>query len=197
MIQLVSSSNIYNYCFIETVGLGQSEIEISQVVDLVILVIPPAGGDELQGVKKGIVEISDLFVVNKADGHLKTQAKITAGEYKNALHLLHTRNHGSTPNVVLVSAHEKNGIGELWDVIQGIQRQKIDSGVLREKRQKQDQYWMWKYVQDLIIQRTTGGGSGGGTRNNKDRRQHINDLLVEGKICSRAAARQLLDCIIL
>ena len=202
VVTLLSSSNIFNYCFIETVGVGQSEIEIDQVVDLLVLVIPPAGGDELQGVKKGIVELTDLFIINKADGELEKSAKITASEYKNALHLLNRTSNSTTssnkPNVLLVSAQTSKNIKELWDTIITYQNHKVQSGSIHEKRQKQRKYWMWKQIQHLIIERTstvTSDSDSGSDGNRNDKRQHINDLLINGNICSRAAARQLLDCV--
>ena len=85
-VVLLCQAASFDVVFIETVGLGQSEIMIDETSDMLLLIVPPGGGDELQGVKKGIVEVADVIVVNKADGQLLTQARHTAAEYKHALH---------------------------------------------------------------------------------------------------------------
>lgn len=100
----------YNTILIESVGVGQNETEIAKLSDLFVLLISPGGGDELQGIKRGIMEVADIVVVNKADGNNKNQATITAKEYSMALHLKPKNENNWVPKVIVASAQEKQGI---------------------------------------------------------------------------------------
>mmetsp|Transcript_6843 Transcript_6843/g.15615 ORF Transcript_6843/g.15615 Transcript_6843/m.15615 type:complete len:410 (-) Transcript_6843:1253-2482(-) len=136
----------YDLVVVETVGLGQSEVEIAESVDMLLLVLPPGGGDELQGVKKGIMEVSDLIVVNKADGNLLPAARTTAADYKAATKFLRP----PTPPILLASARTLDGLPELWNEIKRFRTVVTDSGELISKRKRQATYWMWKNLKDSI-----------------------------------------------
>ena len=159
-----------DYIIVETVGLGQNEIEIEQAVDMTILILPPGpgSGDELQGIKKGIVEMADLIIVNKADGGFEDKAKLTKLDYESALHSRPyfysddddtNKQQRPSPSILLASARTGKGIPEIWDYIQNFQTQistKIDPAsdrptILQQKRTQQSRYWMWKYMQQHIL----------------------------------------------
>lgn len=148
-------SHQYPLTFLETVGLGQSEVEVQQSVDMLVLAIPPGGGDDLQGVKKGIVEVADLIVVTKADGNLLAAAKHTAGDYRGAMQFLnsvtahHSGENMPTP-VLLTSAVEGTGLNDVWSQICEFRNRQIKSGRLQERRQMQGRYWMWKHLQATV-----------------------------------------------
>jgi LAO/AO transport system kinase len=151
----------YPLTFLETVGLGQSEVEVQQSVDMLVLTIPPGGGDDLQGVKKGIVEVADLIVVTKADGSLLTAAKQTAGHYRSAMHFLNgitahlddSSDHSPTP-VLLTSALTGTGLQSVWDHICQFRRNQIESGRMKRRQQEQGKYWMWKNLQTAVHEYT-------------------------------------------
>jgi LAO/AO transport system kinase len=159
----------YPLTLVETVGLGQSEIEVAQSVDMLLLLLPPGGGDELQGVKKGIVEVSDMFVVTKADGNLSAAAKSTAASYRAALTFLNpsvgmsamcTANTGTSslriwrPPVILTSSATCQGLDTLWGHVCQYRNHLMETGMLESQRQKQRQYWMWKHFQKLVQDKT-------------------------------------------
>ncbi|CAH8854912.1 unnamed protein product [Trichobilharzia szidati] len=122
---------------IETVGVGQSEFAAADMVDMFILIIPPAGGDELQGIKRGIVEVADLVLVNKADGELLPAARRIASEYSNALKYMRSRRQNWTPKVKLVSSLNGDGLTEFWSTACEFHSSQIKSGELQRIRKEQ------------------------------------------------------------
>jgi LAO/AO transport system kinase len=142
----------FSTVFVETVGLGQSEVAIDECVDMLWLVVPPGGGDELQGVKKGIVELADMIVVNKADGDLLPSAKKGAAEYIRALQLVRPKHIGSSwrPPVLLCSAHTGFGISDVWQKALEFEEQNVNS--LLHRRGKQASQWMWAGFEALLIE---------------------------------------------
>jgi LAO/AO transport system kinase len=142
----------FDVVFVETVGVGQSEVAVSAMVDVFLLLLAPAAGDELQGVKRGIVELADLVVVNKADGELEAAARRTAGDYANALHIV--RPTGSwTPRVLTSSALTGDGVGAVWDAIEEHQQVVLDNGERDRRRAAQAREWMWSEVTDTLLDR--------------------------------------------
>ncbi|EED95815.1 hypothetical protein THAPSDRAFT_39110 [Thalassiosira pseudonana CCMP1335] len=140
----------YNLTIVETVGVGQNEVELAECCDIFLLLLAPGGGDELQGSKKGIVEVADVLVVNKDDGDLQVTARRTASEYKKAIGLL--RKPVGWWGVLLISAKTGVGIPELWDTIVRYQSYAHLSGYLVEKRRLQSRYWMWKYLREIVYE---------------------------------------------
>jgi LAO/AO transport system kinase len=138
--------------FVETVGLGQSEVAVDECVDMLWLVVPPGGGDELQGVKKGIVELADMIIVNKADGDLLPSAKKAAGEYLRALQLVRPKHIGSSwrPPVQLCSAHTGVGIADVWKRALDFESELYMS--LLNRRKKQSSQWMWASFESRLIE---------------------------------------------
>ena len=129
----------YDPVLIETVGVGQSETMVAGMSDLFVLLIAPAGGDELQGVKRGIMEMADLILVNKADGELKPAATRTRADYSGALRLLRRRPHDPEgfPKALLVSAAEGSGLPEAWAEMQALARWRQAGGWWQEMRREQ------------------------------------------------------------
>jgi len=138
----------YDVVLIETVGVGQSETVVAQMSDLFLLLLAPAGGDELQGVKRGIMEMADLILVNKADGDLKAAAQRTRADYAGALHLLRRRpqDPDGFPKAATVSAIEEAGLTEAWDDMQNLVDWRKAQGHYAQTRADQAQYW---FVQDI------------------------------------------------
>ncbi|MCY4317582.1 MAG: methylmalonyl Co-A mutase-associated GTPase MeaB [Alphaproteobacteria bacterium] len=140
----------FDVVLVETVGVGQSETTVADMVDLFLLLLQPAGGDELQGIKRGIVELADLVLVNKADGALEDQARRTAADYGAALHLLRPAAPGWTVRVQICSAQTGAGIPEAWDAV-GAFREILGAG-LEERRARQAVAWMWNEVAEGALE---------------------------------------------
>ena len=148
---LVCEAAGFDVVIVETIGVGQSETAVSDMVDTFLLLIAPGGGDELQGIKRGIVEIADLVVVNKADGDLAGQAKIIAADYTGALHLLRPATKLWAPQVMTCSALEKTGIGDVWRTVEEHQEALRAGGELGRRREDQARHWMWSEVSENLI----------------------------------------------
>ena len=148
----------YDIVLIETVGVGQSETVVAQMSDVFILLLAPAGGDELQGVKRGIMEIADMVLINKADGDLKSQAMRTCADYAGALRLLRKRAHDPDgfPKAMTVSALETFGISDAWDQIQSLVSWRRDTGIWQNNRTDQARYWFAQEVRLQLLARIIG-----------------------------------------
>ena len=137
-IRLVEAAG-FGTVLVETVGVGQSETMVAEMTDIFVLLLAPAGGDELQGVKRGIMEIADLIVVNKADGELKPVAETTRTEYTSALHLMRrrARDPEGYPRALTVSARTGDGLDDLWQAVEALHDWRKDEGVLARERAAQ------------------------------------------------------------
>ncbi|MCG3267799.1 methylmalonyl Co-A mutase-associated GTPase MeaB [Yoonia sp. I 8.24] len=144
----------YDIVLIETVGVGQSETVVAQMSDLFLLLLAPAGGDELQGVKRGIMEMADVILVNKADGDLKPQATRTCADYAGALRLLRKRpqDPDGFPKALTVSALETIGLETAWQEMQTLVDWRRDNGIWDQTRQDQAIYWFKEDVQQGLLQ---------------------------------------------
>ncbi|CAH1756475.1 11781_t:CDS:10 [Entrophospora sp. SA101] len=142
----------YDICIIETVGVGQSETIVSEMVDMFVLMVPPAGGDEIQGLKKGIVEVSDLVIVNKADGILAQSAREAVVEYTSALKYLRPSTPVWRPKVTSVSSKTNDGIENTWNVMQEYYNSMKDYSELAKKRGEQRKLWMWRQITSEILE---------------------------------------------
>jgi LAO/AO transport system kinase len=173
---LVCEAAGFDVVLVETVGVGQSEVAVAGMVDLFLLLLAPGAGDELQGVKRGIVELADLAVVNKADGALLDTARHTAGDYAHALHLV-----GSRAAVLLASAVEGTGIAEVWAAVSASIADDRASGALDARRRGQACESMWSEVTDTLTERV---------REDPAVRERVAALEadVESGVCSPAAA---------
>ncbi|XP_029416681.1 methylmalonic aciduria type A protein, mitochondrial isoform X3 [Nannospalax galili] len=142
----------YDIILIETVGVGQSEFAVADMVDMFVLLLPPAGGDELQGIKRGIIEMADLVVITKSDGDLIVPARRIQAEYVSALKLLRKRSEVWRPKVIRISTRSGEGISEMWILMRKFQDLMLASGELTTKRQKQQKVWMWNLIQENVLE---------------------------------------------
>eukprot|EP00127_Corallochytrium_limacisporum_P003146 Clim_evm75s146 gene=Clim_evmTU75s146 len=140
----------YDTILIETVGVGQSEIAVAGMVDMMNLLVPPGGGDELQGIKKGIMEIADMIIVNKADGDLTTAANRAAADCLSAIKFMQPQYEGWRTTVVKVSSRESINIDRAWAKMQRFRSTLNESGALEKKRKDQGKQWMWSHIGDRL-----------------------------------------------
>jgi LAO/AO transport system kinase len=126
---------------------------VAQLVDCFLALMLPNAGDELQGIKKGIIEIADIIAINKADGQLLNIAKRAKREHENALHYLRPRLEGWQVPVVLLSALEKTGLQELWQTVESHRDFMVKSGFFSLRRSEQRSQWMWHHVQSQLLER--------------------------------------------
>ena len=141
----------FDVIVVETVGVGQSETAVADMVDMFVLLLLPGGGDELQGIKRGIVELADLVVVNKADGDLAAQASRTASDYAHAVRLLRPASAEWQVEVLRCSALKGKGIPEIWDAI-GRYRDKLGAvGEIAKRRGEQARAWMWGEIGETLL----------------------------------------------
>jgi LAO/AO transport system kinase len=142
----------FDVVLVETVGVGQSEIAVANLTDVFVLLMAPAGGDELQGVKRGIMELADILVVNKADGALLPVATATLAEYSSALRLLRPRSTHWSPLALLASALTGSGMAEVWKTLQDYRTIMVTSGELHRRREEQSESWLWDELRDRVIE---------------------------------------------
>lgn len=149
----------FDVVLIETVGVGQSETVVAEMSDLFLLLLAPAGGDELQGVKRGIMEMADVILVNKADGDLKPTAMRTCADYAGALRLLRKRPQDPQgfPKAMTVSAIEKDGIATAWDEMTTLTNWRRETGHWQARRAQQAQYWFHEEVKQGLLSRLEQG----------------------------------------
>lgn len=140
----------YNIILIETIGVGQSEITVRSLVDLFLLILLPGSGDELQGIKKGVVELSDLLFVNKCDGEFTDRANITKANYSSALRLLQSPTDGWKPKLLTGSAITNKGIEKVWSTINEFMINTKSSGVFDKRRNEQNITWIYTLLNEYI-----------------------------------------------
>ncbi len=147
----------FDVVLVETVGVGQSETVVAEMSDLFLLLMAPAGGDELQGVKRGIMEIADMIVVNKADGELKATATRTCADYAGALRLLRKRPQDPPgfPKAIMVSAIEETGLLAAWDEMQALAAWRRETGHWAARRAGQARHWFDEEVRQGLLARLT------------------------------------------
>jgi LAO/AO transport system kinase len=147
-VMLLCEAAGFDVVLIETVGIGQSEVAVASMVDFFLVLLLPAGGDELQGIKKGVVELADALVVNKADGATAALADRTRHDYSGALSLLRHGVDGWQPRALVASALESRGIAEVWAAILEHRALLESSGQLQRRRREQSRAWLWKLVEE-------------------------------------------------
>lgn len=141
----------FDVIVVETVGVGQSEVAVADMVDMFVLMLLPGAGDDLQGIKRGIIELADLILVNKADGDMKKAAGRAAADYRHALDLLRPMSPNWTPPVQLCSAREGTGIAEVWETIGRYMDTLSRTGEIAERRAGQAKVWMWSEIEDGLL----------------------------------------------
>jgi LAO/AO transport system kinase len=148
---LVCEAAGYDVVIIETVGVGQSETAVAAMVDMFLLLLSPGGGDELQGIKRGIMELADMVVVNKADGDLKPVAGRVAAEYKGALGLMRPSTPFWLPEVLICSSLEKTGMAEILEAILRHRQAFEEADALAERRAMQAREWLWGEIEESLV----------------------------------------------
>lgn len=143
----------FDLVLVETVGIGQSETAVSDMTDFFLALMLPGGGDELQGIKKGLVELADMIAINKADGDNLKRANITAADYRGALHILTPRSEHWHPPVETYSALTGDGIAKLWQKILDHRTAMNASGEFAARRREQQVKWMWSMLESRMLSR--------------------------------------------
>lgn len=182
---LVESAG-FDVVIVETVGVGQSETAVADMVDLFLLLLPPAGGDELQGIKKGIVELADLIVVNKADGDLAAAARHAVAEYRHALSLLRPAHADWRVPVLSCSALSGQGINGVWEQIGAHRTLLGGNGALTRRRAEQARAWMWTEIRENLLSTFLADGAV------KQALPGLERATAAGEVTPGAAARRLL-----
>ncbi len=177
----------FDVVIIETVGVGQSEVAVESMVDCFVLIVAPGGGDELQGIKRGIVELADLVIVNKADGDLASVAQTTSADYTNALHLLRPKTTAWTARTVLCSALEKRGIDDVWAIIAEHQQALIAVGALATRRAEQARAWLWSEINESLIERLRANAAAAAVI------AEVEAAVMAGTLPASVAAARVLD----
>ena len=175
----------YDVILVETVGVGQSEYQVAGMVDFFMVLMLPGGGDELQGIKKGIMELADALVINKADGDSEQLATLAQRQYLSAMHLLRHSGFWSPP-VMTCSALQNTRIDAVWEMIQEFHQQALEKQAFAPKRAQQNRDWMHQLVNELLLLRL---------RQNPDIRQLLPDLesrVEKLQLTPYAAARQIM-----
>ena len=150
---LVCEAAGYDVVLVETIGIGQSETMVADMTDFFLVLMLPGAGDELQGLKKGIVELADMIAINKPDGDNLKRAKAAAAEYRAALHILTPRSPTWSPPVATYSALTGDGIPELWRMVLDHRERLTGNGELAARRREQQVKWMWAMLEDRVFAR--------------------------------------------
>ncbi|HET6528963.1 MAG TPA: methylmalonyl Co-A mutase-associated GTPase MeaB [Balneolaceae bacterium] len=177
----------YDTIFIETVGVGQSETAVHSMVDFFLLLMLAGAGDELQGIKRGIIEMADAIAINKTDSTDSNKINQALREYKNALHLYPETESGWKPKVTTCSAFTEKGIPEIWELIQEYITQTKGNGYFGKQRNRQAKYWMYDSITNELTDRFYGNSAV------KQKKEAIEQKVLNGQLSSFKAARQLLD----
>ncbi|MBK5947944.1 methylmalonyl Co-A mutase-associated GTPase MeaB [Rhodobium orientis] len=141
----------FDVVLVETVGIGQSETAVSEMVDFFLVLMLPGAGDELQGIKKGVLEIADMIAVNKADGDGKAWAEAAAADYRAALNILAPRDPNWTPPVITVSGLANENLDGLWRQIEQHREKMTKLGTFQDRRRTQQVSWMWSMLEDRLM----------------------------------------------
>ncbi|QNR24847.1 methylmalonyl Co-A mutase-associated GTPase MeaB [Croceimicrobium hydrocarbonivorans] len=177
----------YDVILVETVGVGQSETAVKNMVDFFMLLMLAGAGDELQGIKRGIMEMADLLLINKADDPKDPRVKLAMGEYKRALHLFPPNPNEWIPKVQACSALQKSGIAEAWEVILSFENQQKNKGYFEAERQRQSLAWFEESIGELVLEQVRSGS------NYQAAFQEIQSLVKEGKLEAGVAAHRLVE----
>jgi LAO/AO transport system kinase len=176
----------YDVILIETVGVGQSEITVRSMVDFFLLVLIAGAGDELQGIKKGVIELADMIAINKADGDNKQKAELAKAEYENALHYLQPATEGWRTKTVTCSALTGEGIPDIWNHIQEFIRIMNKSGEFDKRRSEQNLEWMFTLLEESIKQKFYSHPKV------RSSLQSLREKVKEGELLPTKAAEELL-----
>jgi LAO/AO transport system kinase len=175
----------HDVVLVETVGVGQSETSVANMVDIFVVVAIPGAGDELQGIKRGLLELADIIAVNKAEGDNVERANRAAMEYRTALHILSSGNPSWDPQVLTISARDNTGLDELWAKVEQRHKAMQGSGALGKRRADQAAAWMREIFEQRLLAAFKGG------RRAARHFQELEDKVRQGRITPAAAAEEL------
>ncbi len=177
----------FDVIFIETVGVGQSEIVVHSMVDFFLLLMLAGAGDELQGIKRGIMEMADTVAITKADGANIEKANLAKIEYQNAIHLLQQGESGWLPEVLTCSAHQNQGIGAVWETIEKYVEFTKGNKYFTSNRINQSKYWMHQTIEEGLLDHFYKSNS------IQHKLDHVENEVLAGKMSSFEGARMLLN----
>jgi len=180
----------YDIVLVETVGVGQSETMVSDMVDFFLVLTMPGAGDELQGIKKGVLELADLVAVNKADGDLLPAARQAQADYSAALRYLAPRTEGWRHEAILVSALTGDGIAELWERVETHQRVTTENGERNQRRRAQRLAWMWARIDEAVQEEFRSHPAVAGRLADLERKVQAGELSPEAAALELLRARQ-------
>jgi len=175
----------FDVVLVETVGIGQSETAVADMTDFFLALMLPGAGDELQGIKKGLVELADMIAVNKADGDNLKRATMAAAEYRAALHILNPRSPNWTPPVLTYSALTGNGVAELWEQVLLHRERMTKTGELAQRRREQQVKWMWSMLNERLFARLKSDASV------RARLPAIEAAVAEGRLAATLAVEEI------
>jgi LAO/AO transport system kinase len=184
---LLCEAATFDVILVETVGIGQSETVVSEMTDFFLALMLPGAGDDLQGIKKGLVELADMIAINKADGDNLKRAQHAAADYRSALHILAPRSEHWQPPIVTYSALTGTGIAELWQKILDHRTAMNASGDFAARRREQQVKWMWSMLEQRMLARLRADAS------TRSRVKKIESDVADGRLTPAVAAEQILE----
>jgi LAO/AO transport system kinase len=177
----------FDVILVETVGVGQSEVAVANMVDTFVFLTLARTGDQLQGIKKGVLELADIVVVNKADGEHAQEAKTAARELTGAIRLIYPRETLWRPPILMMSALHGSGLTELWDTVLKHRQVLTDAGEFEARRRAQQVDWTWSMVRDTVLDRVLSNPEV------RRIRAEVERQVLDGELTPALAAQQLLD----
>lgn len=177
----------FDVVLVETVGVGQSEVTVANMVDTFSFLTLARTGDSLQGIKKGVLELADVVVVNKADGKHQLEARSAARELRGALSLIYPHDACWRPPVLTMSALENTGVDEYWDAVQAHRQAMVDDGRFDSHRSGQEVRWMWAMVHDIVLARL------GESAAVEQVRSRVETAVATGDLTPALAAQEILN----
>ena len=177
----------FDLVIVETIGVGQVELAVAGITDILLLLLLPGTGDELQGMKRGAMELADLVLVNKADGPLRNVALATVADYRQALRLTRQPRPGEGVEVIAVSALEDQGIAEVLQKLFQLHQKRRESGALAARRAEQCRDWLWQAIREAFLESMVGKISP------QDRVAELEQEVVAGRMTASLAARQFVN----
>jgi len=177
----------FDLVIVETIGVGQVELAVAGITDILLLLLLPGTGDELQGMKRGAMELADLVLVNKADGPMRNVALTTVADYRQALRLTRQSRPGEGVDVIAVSALEDEGIAEVLQKLLQLHQKRQVSGVLAARRAEQCRDWLWEAIREVFLESMVGNISP------QDCVAELEQEVVAGRMTASMAARQLVN----
>jgi LAO/AO transport system kinase len=178
----------FDVILVETVGVGQSETAVADMTDMFLLLLLPAGGDELQGIKRGIMELADLILVNKSDGDQANAARQTKADYGAALHFMKSRFANWQPQVLACSSTKNQGIEEVWHQVTAFRAALDADGELQQQRAQQARSWMWAETAEALVSDLKNDARV------KALVPELEQAVLDGLLPATVAAQRLINC---